>query len=62
MTDPTAPPVLSPRDDIKACIAYYEERGLDWLSAVGFIAAQALGVLPQDVMNRYHQRRRKAKP
>jgi hypothetical protein len=51
--------VLSdPQNEIRACIAYYQARGWDWTSAVGFIAMKALGVLPQDVL----KLARKAKP
>lgn len=32
--------------DIKAAIAFYEKRGYDWLSIIGFLSATALGLWP----------------
>lgn len=34
------------RQNIKSLIAYYEERGLDWLDIVGYLTAVATGRWP----------------
>lgn len=34
------------RQDIKNAIAYYEERGLDWLDVVSYLAAVYAGYWP----------------
>ncbi len=41
--------------DIRAAMAFYDQRGWDWTSVVGYLAAGELGCLPMEVLRRYHK-------
>lgn len=62
-----APPALPPiatqeqRDDIKAAIAYYEARGLDWADVVTFLGLKYTGRL-EDYMRPCWPGRRVGRP
>lgn len=42
----TAKAIRPEHDEIKALIAFYEARGWDWLMAVAFLSARAVGIWP----------------
>lgn len=37
---------MTPHEEIKAAIAFYEARGWDWLPVVAFLSARATGMWP----------------
>lgn len=49
------------REDIKALIAFYEERGLDWSSAVEFLVRKYSETLPWQEQQQTRVGRRRSK-